>query len=184
MSQTEPLSPTLPDLTPKQREVLALVADNRTSKEIAARLGVSESAVNQRIESVRTRLGGIPRGELARLFRQLATPEEPSADETTSSLFTWQKIHLPDGAQNLESEGVEGIPSAPAGSIPSYRIPEQVRNGSQLSAFRFGRNPAKPPRGSRPTAFARVAAVLSILIAGMMIAAGVTALIGPAMAMN
>ena len=33
----------------KQREVLALVADNRTSKEIASLLGISESAVNQRI---------------------------------------------------------------------------------------------------------------------------------------
>ena len=42
---------TLPKLTRKQRDVLALVADNRTSKEIAARLGISESAVNQRIEA-------------------------------------------------------------------------------------------------------------------------------------
>ena len=43
----------LAQLSRKQREVLALVADNRTSKEIAAQLGISESAVNQRIETMR-----------------------------------------------------------------------------------------------------------------------------------
>ncbi|MCB2058663.1 MAG: helix-turn-helix transcriptional regulator, partial [Novosphingobium sp.] len=70
MLHTDPKPALLRQLTPKQREVLALVADNRTSKEIAGRLGISESAVDQRIEGVRTKLGGIPRGELARLFRQ------------------------------------------------------------------------------------------------------------------
>ena len=36
----------LGDLTDKQREVLSLIADNRTSKEIAGFLGITESAVN------------------------------------------------------------------------------------------------------------------------------------------
>lgn len=57
-------------LTSKQHEVLALVADNHTSKEIAWRLGISESAVNQRIEGVRNRAGFPPRAELARAYRQ------------------------------------------------------------------------------------------------------------------
>ncbi|HUD29978.1 MAG TPA: helix-turn-helix transcriptional regulator [Novosphingobium sp.] len=58
-----------PGLTPKQHEVLRFVAENRTSKEIAWELGISESAVNQRIEGVRVRAGSPPRAELARAYR-------------------------------------------------------------------------------------------------------------------
>lgn len=57
-------------LTDKQHQVLCLVAENRTSKEIAWELGISESAVNQRIEGVRGRTGGASRAELARSYRQ------------------------------------------------------------------------------------------------------------------
>lgn len=60
----------LRELTPKQHEVMRRVAENRTSKEIAWDLGVSESAVNQRIEAVRSRAGGALRAELARAYRQ------------------------------------------------------------------------------------------------------------------
>lgn len=56
-------------LTTKQHEVFALIAQNRTSKEIAGRLGITESAVNQRIETVRNRTGFPPRAELARAYR-------------------------------------------------------------------------------------------------------------------
>ncbi len=67
-------SPSLPlifaKLTEKQHEVLGFVAENRTSKEIAWELGISESAVNQRIEGVRMRAGSPPRAELARAYRQ------------------------------------------------------------------------------------------------------------------
>lgn len=68
-----PVSPALaifPRLTAKQHEVLRFVAENRTSKEIAFELGISESAVNQRIEGVRNRTGSPPRAELARAYRQ------------------------------------------------------------------------------------------------------------------
>ena len=45
-------------LTEKQVAVLDLLANNRTSKEIAWTLGVSETAVNRRVEVIRSRLGG------------------------------------------------------------------------------------------------------------------------------
>jgi DNA-binding CsgD family transcriptional regulator len=57
-------------LTSKQHEVFELVAENWTSKEIAARLGVTESAINQRIEAVRLRTGFLPRSHVARAYRQ------------------------------------------------------------------------------------------------------------------
>lgn len=78
----------LADLTDKQREVLSLIADNRTSKEISGYLGVTESAVNQRIETIRARLGGVPRAHLARLYRQLVRQEttDSGAEETCNPI--------------------------------------------------------------------------------------------------
>ncbi|NCU11495.1 MAG: helix-turn-helix transcriptional regulator, partial [Sphingomonadaceae bacterium] len=122
----------LPKLTRKQHEVLALVADNRTSKEIAARLGITESAVNQRIEMVRSRLGGLPRGELARLYRQEHL--EP-ASEPRPANETWQKIHLPESFAIDEDSAAESI-SLPQ-SNGSRRVAAEAGDGSQLSAFFF-----------------------------------------------
>lgn len=66
-------------LTEKQTAVLALLANGRTSKEIATSLGLSESAVNRRIELLRTRFGGITRLELARRYRDRATGVETAS---------------------------------------------------------------------------------------------------------
>jgi len=55
-------------VTQKQVEVLDLLANHRTSKEMAYQLGLSEAAVNRRVEAVRQRLGGISRPELARRY--------------------------------------------------------------------------------------------------------------------
>jgi DNA-binding CsgD family transcriptional regulator len=62
--------PIFTSITHKQHEVFRLVVQNRTSKEIAGALGISESAVNQRIEAVRGRAGFPPRAELARAYRR------------------------------------------------------------------------------------------------------------------
>jgi DNA-binding CsgD family transcriptional regulator len=92
---SEPISGVpLSGLTAKQREVLSLIADNRTSKEIAGYLGVTESAVNQRLETIRTRLGGVPRAELARLYRQLSQMEFDEV--TTCNSLTVDNIQLTD----------------------------------------------------------------------------------------
>lgn len=56
--------------TVRQRAVLDLLANSRTSKEIAHQLGISEAAVNRRIEMLRSRLGGVTRHELARRYRE------------------------------------------------------------------------------------------------------------------
>jgi DNA-binding CsgD family transcriptional regulator len=76
-------------LTSKQHEVLELVAENRTTKEIASALSVSESAINQRIDSLRRKFGGISRAELGRRFR--ASGDHPpalrSCEEMTGDFF-------------------------------------------------------------------------------------------------
>ncbi len=67
------------NLTPKQREVLRLLAGHMTSKEIARCTGISPSAANQRIAAVCRRLGFASRREAARFYLQNA-PEEPRRD--------------------------------------------------------------------------------------------------------
>ncbi|MBN8501525.1 MAG: helix-turn-helix transcriptional regulator [Sphingomonadales bacterium] len=164
----------LPDLTPKQRDVLALVADNRTSKEIAARLGISESAVNQRIEMVRSRLGGLPRGELARLYRQefALTDGSDDADEET-----WQKIHLPEPGIRGKEPATESI--SLIGSVPYQASEAETGDGSQLSAFFFENEPAWLSSLGGRSGFAQHIAIAAIVIAALFIAVGVTQLIGP-----
>lgn len=177
MQPTTSDSPTLPELTVKQREVLALVADNRTSKEIAARLGISESAVNQRIEMVRARLGGIPRGELARLYRQEFSIGDPSQPAEILTVGTWEKIHVPKAAAIRENDCTGDIPSAtPLGSQLQR---DGLRNGSQFSVHSIGPMPAWLSRGDLATVSARAALIFAILIAGMLISAGITTAMMP-----
>lgn len=170
MSATVKASASLPSLTSKQREVLALVADNRTSKEIAARLGISESAVNQRIEMVRARLGGLPRGELARLYRQEYL--EPEAALETTNNPTWQKIHLPAAGMSSHGVGTEGIPSLMSGGSHAGHLGD--RDGSQLSTFLLGSTPGWLSREDRAMGLTRGVAMCVIVLAGMVIAAFIT----------
>lgn len=162
---------TLPQLTRKQREVLALVADNRTSKEIAGLLGISESAVNQRIEIVRARLGGLPRGELARLYRLNFSTDEPANDQT------WQKIHLPISAGGSQRAGAESIQSGSAEGPQVFG--DAGLDGSQLSAFFPPSNSPWLTSEQRPMAMARFMAIGVIVFAALAIAVVVTSLLGP-----
>ncbi|WP_296680932.1 helix-turn-helix transcriptional regulator [Novosphingobium sp.] len=114
----------LDGLTDKQKEVLALVADGMTSKEIARKLYISESAVNQRIEVVRQRLGGMPRTHIARLYRRMNTVvlTVPSSNSVTGNSI------------QLMSEGYDGQLSEPKGSQVSI-TPSQAQ--SQVGSHPF-----------------------------------------------
>lgn len=165
MAEPDNTTATFQALTAKQREVLALVADNRTSKEIAALLGISESAVNQRIEIVRSRLGGLPRGELARLYRQefaQPAPEEP----------TWQKIHVPSGDPFGELQEAESISTGTADEIHSEG--DDDGNGSQLSALLYPGKTHWLARETRATAFVRGVIIAALLVAAVVFAAVIT----------
>lgn len=162
---------TLPQLTKKQREVLALVADNRTSKEIAGLLGISESAVNQRIEIVRARLGGLPRGELARLYRlNFSTDPEPETP-------IWQKIHLPTGVDTGMGAAAESIHAG--STVGSPQFGDAVLDGSQLSAALSQNNPEWLSREDRPMAAARGLLMAVIVLAALASAILITMLVGP-----
>ena len=174
MTRDDITAKSLPQLTSKQRDVLALVADNRTSKEIAARLDISESAVNQRIEMIRQRLGGLPRGELARLYRQEFAPQDVDSDDEEP---TWQKIHLPHSGQSGKGGGAESI-SLPQ-SVGSHLVEPLSGDGSQLSALFFDGDDGWVDRDDRATMVVRHGAMFAIVTLALAIAVGVTYFVGP-----
>ena len=104
-------------LTDKQSEVLVFVSEGLTSKEIARRLGISESAVNQRIEVIRQRLGGLPRAQIARLYRRQSTL---LMTIPTSNSLTGNPIHLQQHGGTAQTAVVEGA----ANSAELYAQPE------------------------------------------------------------
>lgn len=57
--------PTPPTLTPRQREVAALVADGLTNREIGERLGIDERSAEGHLERIRLRLGVRSRAQVA-----------------------------------------------------------------------------------------------------------------------
>ena len=83
-------------LTAKQREVLAFVSEGLTSKEIGRKLGISESAVNQRIETIRQRLGGMSRAQIGRIYRRQNTV---LVTLPTSNSLTGKPIQLQLGSE-------------------------------------------------------------------------------------
>lgn len=65
------------ELSPRQREILALVAAGRTSKEIAGQLQISESTVNWHLANAFERLGASSRAEAVALaMRDGAEPAD------------------------------------------------------------------------------------------------------------
>jgi DNA-binding CsgD family transcriptional regulator len=70
------------DLSPRQREILTLVAAGRTSKEIAGDLGISESTVNWHISNVFGRLGASSRAEAVALAmrEEIQRPDQGDAN--------------------------------------------------------------------------------------------------------
>jgi DNA-binding CsgD family transcriptional regulator len=73
-------------LTEKQRRVLDLLIENKTSKEIARALGISPYTVDQRISLARGKLGVASRAELAARYRLMRrTPEQSPSDISAGS---------------------------------------------------------------------------------------------------
>jgi DNA-binding CsgD family transcriptional regulator len=86
-ARTLPCTWGMRDLSPRQREILALVAAGRTSKEIAGELGISESTVNWHISNVFERLGASSRAEaVATALREDAQlPDDPAPAKRATS---------------------------------------------------------------------------------------------------
>ena len=71
MRPIEPDGGVLASLTDKQREVLDLLLEHKTSKEIARALQISPHTVDQRIQFAKDKLGAATRNEVAAAYRRL-----------------------------------------------------------------------------------------------------------------
>lgn len=97
-------------LSDKHRMVLDLVADNLTTKEIARQLSISPHTVEQRIQTIRSKFGAVPRRELRRIHSELSaeltkgpgSPEPPAMQlsrtlQDPGKAGSWPVLHLAAG---------------------------------------------------------------------------------------
>lgn len=126
MAFDQPSLKTADELSEKQREVLDLLLDRRTNKEIAAILGVSASAVEQRLQSIRRRMGVTSRAEIARTYAFLL---EACQFRTGQELQVAVKSVTVQRVSN-ESGGID-----PIGPDLGRVLPEDVVD-ARLDAFR------------------------------------------------
>jgi len=84
------------ELTAKQREVLDLVIQHKTSKEISRLLGISPHTVDQRIMLARGKLGVGTRGEVAQAYRRLLEIYEQPVYELSHIGFPPLPVESPE----------------------------------------------------------------------------------------
>jgi DNA-binding CsgD family transcriptional regulator len=107
----------LAGLTDKQREVLDLLIEHKTSKEIARLLGISPHTVDQRIFFAKEKLGAASRNEAAAAYRRLIA---------VSGRTTYESSRI--AAPAATGQGVTGLL---AGRVLALRHPELSQPGSQ-----------------------------------------------------
>jgi DNA-binding CsgD family transcriptional regulator len=77
----EPDGDPFPDLTRREREVLALVADGRTNRQIAEELFITDKTASVHVSNILSKLGAANRGEAAALAHRAGVPSLPQAPE-------------------------------------------------------------------------------------------------------
>ncbi len=104
----------LEGLTSKQREVLDLLIQHKTSKEISRILGISPYTVDQRINFARSKLGVASRNQVAQEYRRLVQTYERSV---------YQKSDMAASAIPLDSDGRDRLESVLALPQAELAIP-------------------------------------------------------------
>lgn len=152
-------------LTPGQRDCLILVARLRSSKQIAAELGISRHTVDQRIARACQTLGTTSRQDAARLFVQASelSGETCSVSESigpygvAAAAPAFPQLHA--GRAEAEQAYLITTPPAPASTEPGaeWPFPTAARQANTMSFW-------------RRLAWAMAIAAGGILIVGMLLA--------------
>lgn len=82
-------------LTDKQRAVLDLLIEHKTSKEISRILGISHHTVDQRIMLARAKLGVATRNEVAQAYRRLLANTAAAASIYERSVYDFSDVAPP-----------------------------------------------------------------------------------------
>lgn len=136
---------TFSQLTEKQHEVLRFVSENHTSKEIAYELGISESAVNQRIEAVRSRTGSPPRAELGRAYRRYLQDLEEACNSLSGDIIQVASLAHDDDRARREltsgeltlADSAAFVAKPPWQGPAARRIVPEVLDGQNAGLSRF-----------------------------------------------
>jgi DNA-binding CsgD family transcriptional regulator len=106
----------LTSLTDKQRAVLDLLIEHKTSKEISRILGISHHTVDQRIMLARAKLGVATRGEVAQAYRRLLADSGTGTSIYERSVYDFSDVAVPPDALHEPSredrtDRIQGPPS-------------------------------------------------------------------------
>jgi DNA-binding CsgD family transcriptional regulator len=145
------------ELTVKQREVLDLLIQHKTSKEISRALGISPYTVDQRINLARAKLDLANRNEVAHAYRQLISTYQQSVYEPSyvarppfpadSRQRESMEADTPSATLQLASAGQAVAPghgaiTAPAGGGPAvaayYHVLPEMFDGPYGTVLRLG----------------------------------------------
>ena len=100
----------LDSLTDKQRAVLDLLIEHKTSKEISRLLGISHHTVDQRIMLARAKLGVASRSEVAQAYRRLVASSKAVSALYERSVYDFSDVApAPNGPHALETEDRTGL---------------------------------------------------------------------------
>ena len=97
----------LRSLTDKQRAVLDLLVQFKTSKEISRILAISPHTVDQRVEAAKSKLGAASRAELALVYRQLLGTSQ------TSERVTYEDSYVAEPPVSPQQSSAVGTAIAP-----------------------------------------------------------------------
>lgn len=94
----------LASLTAKQRDVLDLLIDHQTSKEISRTLGISPHTVDQRITLARAKLGVASRSEVAQAYRRLVADSRAVTTIYERSVYDFSDVAPNESAMHNRSQ--------------------------------------------------------------------------------
>ena len=123
-------------LTAKQREVLDLLIQHKTSKEISRSLGISPYTVDQRVNLARAKLGLANRNEVAHVYRQLvSTYQQPVYDPSyiARSPFSADSRQRDDTEVETPSAVLQ-LASAAQAIVPGYGTITATASGGPTTA--------------------------------------------------
>ncbi len=110
----------VPDLTPRQREVLALVARGATTATIAAELGISAATVESHLRAARQRLGTRTRWQAA----AIAVGSADEAGDVGDQVAALQRVeqHLAVRADRHEHQVRDRLPGGVEVQVGRQRL--------------------------------------------------------------
>lgn len=114
------------ELTVKQREVLDLLIQHKTSKEISRLLGISPHTVDQRIMLARGKLGVTSRSEVAQAYRRLLETYEQPVYELSHIGFPPLPVET-SGQEDMDVEPSRTLIMPPAPQAPGIEGKAGVR---------------------------------------------------------